>query len=177
MAGLKGLLRKGGLEKSARTDLVRQMSKSTGDISDVDLKNATDSTLGETGDALKKAESFFEKNKNVLMAGGLTATGIATVMLLTANKSPSVVAGIPIGDLTPGSKDIGDDGDGGDGDGDEDDGEDGGGGGGGRKKRMLEGFLKDWGLYLIILVVLIVVGVFVYLMTRGSGETLPENSG
>jgi hypothetical protein len=177
MEAFKRLLRKAGVPKSQRKALSKQMSAAAGGLSGKQLKEVTGSTLGEAGDALKKADSFFEKNKNLLMAAGLSATGIAMVMLLVGNKSPAAVAGIPKEDLDPGSTDGIDDDDAGDagyaGDDDDDEGD----GGGNRKKRVFEKFLKDWGVYIIIFIVMIFIGFAVYLMTRGSTETLSENSG
>jgi hypothetical protein len=170
LKGLQSILKRDGVPLSKRLDLAAKTSKMTDAISDANLAKSVDNSLGEVGDALSKSKSFFEKNKNVLMAAGLTTTGIAMAMLLLGNKSPAAVAGIPKEKLDPDSTGgIDDEDDAGD--------DDEGGGGGNRKKRVLEDFLKNWGVYIIILIVMIFIGVAVYIMTRGSTETLSENSG
>jgi hypothetical protein len=175
VSALKGLLQKGGkLSSKESKNLAKKMSELAPNATGKQIQELVDTTIGEAGDALKKAETFFDKNKNLLMAAGLTTVGIAMVMLLVNNKSPAAVAGIPKEDLAPDSTDGIDDED----EGDED--EDGGGGGGNRKKRVFEAFLKDWGTYIIIfIVILIIIGVGAYFLSRGSKDTtnaLPENA-
>lgn len=166
----------GGPPDANKLSVLRKITEAAGDISPKKLRDLTGSTLGETGDALKKSKSFFEKNKNLLMAGGLSTTGLAMMMLLVNNKSPAAVAGIPKKDLAPGSDGGGDDDDDSGGD-DEDDNR---GVGGNRKKRVIEGFLKDWGTYIIVFIVIIVIiGLAAFFLSRGSKDTnnaLPENT-
>lgn len=121
---------------------------------DTDLLEAG-ATLGEAGKSLDAAKSFFQRNEKTLLLIGVSAVGIATLMLLTGESDPSKAIGGALGNVAAAA------GEGvgtglGEGLGGLADGLD--------KGLGISDFFKNWGLYIgIFCAVLLMLGLFMML--------------
>ena len=88
-------------KKAAETNL-RALSDVAKDISPAKMVKATDSTVAETADALKKSNSFYKRNEKALLTAGISAAGLGMYMLMTGESDPAKAIGKVIGDVAGG---------------------------------------------------------------------------
>jgi hypothetical protein len=114
---------------------------------DLDVVKVTGKSVGEVGTALESAKGFFKRNEKTLLAAGLTAGSIATLMLLTGERDPAKAIGEELGNIAggvgsaagEGLKDL-------------------------ASASGITDFFKNWGLYIgIFCAILLMLGVFMML--------------
>lgn len=92
--------------KNLPTDSLRTSLKTVSEVADgispAKMVKATDSTVAETADALKKSNSFFKKNQGKLVTAGISAAGLGMYMLMTGESDPAKAIGKVIGDVAGG---------------------------------------------------------------------------
>lgn len=92
--------------KNLPTDSVRTNLKTVSEVADgipaAKMVKATDSTVAETADALKKSNSFYKRNEKALLTAGISAAGLGMYMLMTGESDPAKAIGKVIGDVAGG---------------------------------------------------------------------------
>lgn len=100
VADLGAILKTAKIPTPVRTKLCKELSsfvKTGGDV-----PKAAGATVAEAGEAMTEATSFFKRNEKTLLLVGITAAGIAVLMLLTGESDPAKAIGSSVGDLAEG---------------------------------------------------------------------------
>jgi hypothetical protein len=97
VADFGAILKKTDIPTGVRKDLVTQLSKWVKVGGDV--PKAAGATVAQAGKAMEAATSFFKRNEKTLLLIGVSAAGLATLMLLTGESDPAKALGGTIGGL------------------------------------------------------------------------------
>jgi hypothetical protein len=159
LASFGALLKKAELDGVSKLDKVARKSllKNASDLVTASgkLPRATGATVAESAKAMDGATSFFKRYEKQFLLAGVTAAGLAALMLLTGESDPGKAIGGAIGDLAEG---VG-----------EGVGAGLGAGLGGAAKGISDGlgvgdFFSSWGMYIgIFCAVLLILGLFMML--------------
>jgi hypothetical protein len=99
MIPLGNVLKNAEIPSSATKKNLKAVSDLVEDVPAGDIAKRTGSTLAETADAMKKADSFFKRNEKALLAAGISAAGLGTYMLLTGETDPAKAVGKIVGEV------------------------------------------------------------------------------
>lgn len=95
---LGATLRKAGRNEKTVAKNLKAVTELVKDAPTSKIAKATGSSLAETADAMKKADTFFKKNQTALVAAGIGALGLGAYMLLTGESNPARALGKLVGE-------------------------------------------------------------------------------
>ena len=95
---LGAILRKAGRNEKTIAKNLKAVTELVKDAPTGKIAKATGSSLSDTADAMKKADTFFKKNEKALIAAGIGAIGLGAYMLLTGESNPAKALGKLVGE-------------------------------------------------------------------------------